>query len=82
MNFSQPLKSQLKSTSLLIKSIRNFTNSAKFPKGALGKEGSLGNNFSFPRHKEMFTEGYYEGENDEVDEGEYFESPISKQLNS
>ena len=42
----------------------NFTTNAKHPKGSIGKEGSLGNNFSFPRHKELFNEGYYNGEPD------------------
>jgi len=47
----------------------------------MGKEGSIGNNFSFPRHKELFNEGYYDGEPGDVDEQDLFESPISKMMN-
>ena len=65
---------------MLINSIRcGFTTSAKFPKGSIGKESSLGANFSFPRHKELFNEGFYEGEPD-VNEDDYFESPVSKMM--
>jgi hypothetical protein len=64
---------------MLINCIRcSFTTNAKQPKGSVGKEGSLGNNFSFPRHKELFTTGYYDGEPGDIDENEMFESPISK----
>jgi hypothetical protein len=67
---------------MLINCIRcGFTTNAKFPKGAVGKEGSLGSNFSFPRHKELFNTGYYDAEgNDSADEDDMFESPISKQM--
>ena len=34
----------------------------KYPKGSFGKENSLGFNSGFPKHKELFTEGYYTGE--------------------
>lgn len=66
---------------MLINCVRcGFTTKAKHPKGSIGKEGSLGSNFSFPRHKELFNTGYYDGENDDVDEAEMFESPISKKM--
>lgn len=69
--------------SMLINSIRcTFTTKAKHPKGSIGKEGSLGSNFSFPRHKELFNTGYYDGENNEIDDTDMFESPISKQMRS
>ena len=32
------------------------------PKGSFGKEDTLGANSGFPKHKELFTEGYYSGE--------------------
>lgn len=66
---------------MLINCVRcGFTTKAKHPKGSIGKEGSLGSNFSFPRHKELFNTGYYDGENDDADEAEMFESPISKKM--
>ena len=36
--------------------VRHFARGAK---GSMGKEDSLGSNFSFPKHKELFTEDYY-----------------------
>lgn len=64
---------------MLINFIRcSFTTRPKFPKGSIGKENTLGNNFSFPRHKELFNSGYYDGEEGEFNQAEYLESPISK----
>ena len=62
--------------------LRTFAKSNKFAKGAVGKESSLGSNFSFPRHKELFTEGYYDGEGDSGEnyQDNSFESPYSKQM--
>jgi hypothetical protein len=34
----------------------------KHAKGSFGKEESIGANSGFPKHKELFTEGYYSGE--------------------
>ena len=34
----------------------------KYPKGAMGKESSAAANSGFPKHKELFTEGYFNGE--------------------
>lgn len=34
----------------------------KHPKGGFGREGTLGANSGFPKHKDLFTEGYYSGE--------------------
>ena len=42
----------------------------------VGKEGSLGSNFSFPRHKELFNEGYYNGDGSENFEDDTFVSPV------
>jgi len=47
---------------MLNKAVRNFA--SKGAKGSLGKQQSLGANFSFPRHKELFNEGYYDEEKD------------------
>jgi hypothetical protein len=35
---------------------------AKYAKGGYGKESTLSNNFSFPRHKEIFNQAYFGGE--------------------
>lgn len=40
--------------------IRAFA--SRYPKGSWGKEDTLGTNSGFPRHKELFNEGYYNGE--------------------
>jgi len=62
---------------------RGFTTNAKHPKGSIGKEGTLGNNFSFPRHKELFNEGYYDDDPDSgVNSEDHFESKFSKQMES
>lgn len=68
--------------SMLMKSVfRSFTSSANHPKGGIGKEGSMGNNFTFPRHKELFNEGYYDEDQDKsVDSDTHFESKWSKQM--
>ena len=55
---------------------KTFAKSHKFSKGMVGKESSLGSNFSFPRHKELFNEGYYNGDGSENFEDDTFVSPI------
>jgi hypothetical protein len=52
---------------MLSKCIRHFA--SKHPKGNIGKQGSMASNFSFPRHKELFTEHFYEGEEHPGDDG-------------
>ena len=63
---------------------RGFTTNAKHPKGSIGKEESIGNNFSFPRHKELFNEGYYDEDPNTsgLDADDHFESKFSKQMES
>lgn len=41
---------------------------SKYAKGSAGKENSMGSNFSFPRHKELFNQDYYEGDQGDHDE--------------
>jgi len=48
---------------------------SKYSKGGFGKESSLANNFSFPRHKELFNEGYYEGEQEEESSSAFDDLP-------
>lgn len=68
-------------SSMLMNCIRSFAKSTKFPGGSIGREGNLSNNFSFPKHKELFQQGYYNGDEDRpIDESDYFESPVSKKL--
>lgn len=61
---------------MLNKAVRNFA--SKGAKGSLGKQQSLGANFSFPRHKELFNEGYYD---EEKDINDTFKSPFSQDQN-
>jgi len=61
-----------------MKSFRSF--GSKLPKGSFGKESTLGANFSFPRHKELFNEGYYQGDDPTDDGSDMFKSPFSKQM--
>ena len=35
---------------------------AKFAKGGYGRESTLSNNFSFPKHKEAFNQEFFEGD--------------------
>ena len=53
--------------------LRTFA--SRYPKGSFGKEGTLGANSGFPRHKELFNEGYYEG--DQEDEPDPRRSPLN-----
>ena len=53
--------------------VRHF---ARRTKGGLGKEESLGANFSFPKHKELFTEDYYNTQKETE-----FEDLVSSPLN-
>jgi hypothetical protein len=63
---------------MFIKAIhRSFAKSFKHSKGAIGNESSLGNNFHFPKHKELFNEGFYDGEDHDYNDNT-FESQFSK----
>ncbi len=53
--------------------MRYFARSAK---GVLGKEDTLGANFKFPKHKELFTDDYYN-----PDREPDFEDHVSSPLN-
>jgi len=71
--------SSIPQSSMLIKSIIRSFGSVKHPKGDIGKQNTLGANFHFPRHKELFNEGYYNGEtNSEHDDdgSNTFNSPF------
>jgi len=60
---------------------RGFATNAKHSKGSIGKEGTMGNNFEFPRHKELFNEGYYDDDpNKGIRSEDHFESKFSKQM--
>ena len=56
-----------------------------YPKGSFGKESSLGFNSGFPKHKELFTEGYYTGEPkaEDLDKemADDFSSPLNQKFN-
>mgnify|MGYP006999513912 CR=1 FL=1 len=65
------LKASLKSKN--ISQVRYF---ARYTKGSIGKEDTLGANFSFPKHKELFTEDYYNPR-----EETEFEDLVSSPLN-
>lgn len=53
-------------TSILRKALINNASmrafASKHSKGSFGKEQSLGSNFSFPKHKELFADHYYRGD--------------------
>ena len=58
---------------------------SRFSKGSFGKEDRPSENFSFPRHKELFTEDYYnneyrEGYDPDKEWENHMESPITKNL--
>jgi hypothetical protein len=67
-----------------VRCIRGFTTKAKNPKGSIGKESTPGANFSFPRHNELFQEGFYNGDGEEggIDSKDHFQSPFSKKMES
>ena len=66
---------------MLLKTLhRTFAKSNRFAKGMLGNEGSLSSNFAFPRHKELFNEGYYNGDGSENFEDDTFVSPVQKAM--
>jgi len=45
--------------------LRTFA--SRYPKGSFGKEDTLGANSGFPRHRELFNEGYYnDGQEEEL----------------
>jgi len=62
--------------------VRFFATSNKFGKGAFGTESNIGSIFSFPRHKELFNEDFYQGEPDPNDDGftDMVKSPYLKRL--
>ena len=58
----------------------------KYPKGSMGRETSAAANSGFPKHKELFTEGYFNGEPTYDDQRQkYYEenvqSPLEKRFN-
>jgi hypothetical protein len=52
----------------------------KVAKGAYGKESTLGNNFEFPKHKELLQGDYY-NEEKEVEMEDLISSPLNDRLN-
>jgi hypothetical protein len=48
-------------------------------KGALGKEDTLGANFSFPKHKELFADDYY-NPNKETEFEDIVSSPLNERF--
>jgi hypothetical protein len=64
------LTSSLKKQAL----VRHFAR--RVAKGSLGKENTLGANFSFPKHKELFADDYYNPNKDTE-----FEDLVSSPLN-
>lgn len=55
------------------------------PKGSFGRDNNLSSNSGFPKHRELFTEGYYSGEPkpDDFDKeyGSQFESNLNQRFN-
>ena len=51
------------------------------PKGTFGREQTLAANSGFPKHKELFTEGYYDGEPGPEEIDEQFQQDMSSPLN-
>mgnify|MGYP007078176252 CR=1 FL=1 len=69
---------------MLSKIIKNSRAFARFSKGSFGKEGNLAANSGMPKHKELFSDGYYAGQFNDVDSFEALarqnESPIDKKM--
>ena len=64
---------------LLTPSQRHFARRGRvYPKGSFLREDTLSANSGFPKHKELFTEGYYEGEKD----GSNFDQEFGKEFES
>ena len=58
------LRKSILQKGILQSSQRSFAR--RLAKGTFGKEDNLSNKFEFPKHKELFQEGYYNEENDQV----------------
>jgi len=62
--------------------VRTASSGGRHPAGSFGKEGTLGANSGFPKHKELFTEGYYRGEQSAEDaDQQFFDENLSSPLN-
>ena len=55
---------------------RNF---ARHTKGGWGKENTLGANFSFPKHQELFADDYYKRQ-EELDFEDVVSSPLNQRM--
>ena len=47
---------------MLTRVIRGTRGFARFAKGGFGKESTLAANSGMPKHKELFQDGYYQGD--------------------
>lgn len=65
---------------------RHFARRGKlYPKGSFLKDDTLSANSGFPKHKELFTEGYYQGEpkpdaDFDKEFGEHFDSSLNQRF--
>ena len=57
--------------------VRHFARRAK---GALGKEDTLGANFNFPRHKELFADDYYNPPEQQEEMEDLVSSPLNQRM--